>query len=608
MERGWERYQRQLGLVYQQRVASLRALLVGDDPCLTYVLTNLALLGAGSLEDGCLLIISDRQGTSVTHEDISHQCLLMRDDVGGDYADAIRLRLGEVNPDVRCEFVPRATPGRAPDVVLLLGADPTWDDPRPPRVYGRTGRVAFAFGSQPAALLRAIQSPQQANILTAPLASALGAFVAQEVLRVCRLLRPYPIERFWLTANIRLSPGVTPPDPPRLNAAGTPMASIPNQSPELLSGEARGLLYRAVIPFGADLTRILWGATIVDAPAPVGLSAPRELVYYSPFTCWRPAQTPAEFASAPDGVNIPPLPRTLSGQRLVIGGAGGLGSWLITTLAASPLQDSHLLVIESDRRVERHNLNRQVLYRAGHLGAPKSVAVQAAVRAHNPELHVETNATHVTWRDRSWLLEAIRGANAVLTTFDNYASRYLMGLAAAKLDVPLVNAGSLVFNGDVELLRPGKEGCIECIWESEDGAGAAAARRGATEGQSCTREDDEVGQIGTAIVTTNAIAGSLQALVLLAHLATVGQHVDAIDHKLQVWGQENVLARCRLPELLGRSTCPIHCQRTNHAEHMERYSDEGDRAQTSRLPARRRPFGFWLDRQPRKEDKDEHSN
>jgi hypothetical protein len=171
-------------------------------------------------------------------------------------------------------------------------------------------------------------------------------------------------------------------------------------------------------------------------------------------------------------------------------------------------------------------------------------------------------------------------ADAALTTFDNFAARYLLGLAATQARIPLINGGSSVFTGDVELIRPEYEGCIECQWEAEDGPVAAAQRRTQVEGQSCTREDDSVGQIGTAIVTTNAVIGAMQALLLLAHLATPDAPPHDIEHKAQYWGQQNLLARCRLPIQLNAVRCPSHGARTSHGDHVARYL----RAETPEAP------------------------
>ena len=135
--------------------------------------------------------------------------------------------------------------------------------------------------------------------------------------------------------------------------------------------------------------------------------------------------------------------------------------------------------------------------------------------------------------DRQQLYPLFEQADMVFTTFDNFAARYVLGLAVAQAHVPLVNSGALTFEGDVELLRVDQEGCIECLWESEDGAGRAAERREHRDGVSCSREDQEVADIGTAIVTTNAIVGSLQAIVGLTLLAAPDASPESIDHNIR---------------------------------------------------------------------------
>ena len=577
MDYMWERYQRQLGLVYQERLGRLRVLFVGDDPALSSALICFALLGAGASGDGGLLIFRRPRAAEVTPADVQAQCLLTTEDVGDDYEFALQDRLMSVNRDARCAFVSDETIGVPPDLVIVLGSAGPWRGPGRRVIYARTGAVALAFGQASTCLIRAVCDAGEPNILTAALASLLGALLAQEALRICDLLRPIPIERFWLTANLRLSPTARLAQAPITTLGGFSTGGMPDMlaGDDGRAGADRGQVFRAVLPFQHDLTRLLWAAFAFDMPtAPDRHSHPaHDMFFYSPYARWRAPTSTEEAVAYPDGVNAPEVPRTARSRHLLIGGAGGLGSWLLMALAASPLAAA-ITIIESDAAVERHNLNRQILYRERDVGRPKGEAIAAAVRAINPTLHIAIDTEHLTWDRRRRLDPLLMETDLVFTGFDNFAARDVLGVAAACAGVPLVNGGALVFDGNVELLRPEREGCIECCWEAEAGLAAAAAMRQSEEHASCTREDNLVGEIGTAIVTTNAIVGSLQALIGLAALAAPTLAPDYLDHKVQVYARDNVLARCRVPRLAADGRCFIHQHRPTHADHLLRYLAE----------------------------------
>ena len=166
MEYGWERYQRQLGLVYQERIARLRVLFVGDDPALSSALVCFALLGAGTIQNGALCICRRPRDLNVTPRDVEAQSLLKTEDIGKDYELWLQHRLAEVNRDVRSEVVEPTAIGTMPDVVIVLGNSDTWHGPGERVIYGRTGRVALAMGSGEARHLRSIRDIGQTNILT----------------------------------------------------------------------------------------------------------------------------------------------------------------------------------------------------------------------------------------------------------------------------------------------------------------------------------------------------------------------------------------------------------------------------------------------------------
>ncbi len=104
--------------------------------------------------------------------------------------------------------------------------------------------------------------------------------------------------------------------------------------------------------------------------------------------------------------------------RLVICGAGALGSHLVDNLVRHGVK---LLTVIDQDRVEQHNIGTQV-YDQGDIGAYKADVLRArCFRAAGVE--IEAVAKPLTDKNIARLL---RGADLVVDTFDNSASRRLV--------------------------------------------------------------------------------------------------------------------------------------------------------------------------------------
>jgi molybdopterin/thiamine biosynthesis adenylyltransferase len=151
--------------------------------------------------------------------------------------------------------------------------------------------------------------------------------------------------------------------------------------------------------------------------------------------------------------------RRLKDSRVVIVGAGGIGSAVIPALAAAGVG---LLTIIDDGIVERSNLQRQTIFRDGQLGQPKAVLAAEFARPHNP--HIEATAVQTRLGSGN-VQELIAGNDLILDGSDNFATRLAVGDAATRLHIPLVSAAAVQFQGQVGLFRgwePDKP-CYRCF-------------------------------------------------------------------------------------------------------------------------------------------------
>ncbi|MFW9252953.1 ThiF family adenylyltransferase [Corynebacterium amycolatum] len=141
--------------------------------------------------------------------------------------------------------------------------------------------------------------------------------------------------------------------------------------------------------------------------------------------------------------------RTLRASRVLVVGAGGLGSPALLYLAGAGV--GHITIIDDDV-VDESNLQRQVIHRESDIGRPKAESAADAVR----RLDSEASVTAIVDRlsvDNAEKLFATH--DVVLDGADNFATRYLSSDAAELTGTPLVWATILQFAGQLSVFWPG---------------------------------------------------------------------------------------------------------------------------------------------------------
>ena len=151
--------------------------------------------------------------------------------------------------------------------------------------------------------------------------------------------------------------------------------------------------------------------------------------------------------------------RALREARVLVVGAGGLGSPVIQSLAAAGV--GTIGIIDADV-VEVANLQRQAIHTTASVGMPKVFSAAGAVAAQNP---------HVTVRPYHRRLSAdIAGTlfadyDLILDGSDNFETRYLVNRVAAGLGKPLIAGALTQWEGQVSLYDPARGGaCYECVF------------------------------------------------------------------------------------------------------------------------------------------------
>lgn len=161
----------------------------------------------------------------------------------------------------------------------------------------------------------------------------------------------------------------------------------------------------------------------------------------------------------------------LLASRVVIVGAGGLGSPAAFYLAAAGVGQ---IALVDDDRVERSNLQRQILHVDAAVGTSKVASARERLLALNPRIAIDAIDARVAPDNVESLL---RGADVVIDGSDNFATRYLVDAACLRLGLPLVYGAVERFTGQVSVFDAGRQRgrapCYRCLFPEPPGADAA---------------------------------------------------------------------------------------------------------------------------------------
>jgi adenylyltransferase/sulfurtransferase len=200
----------------------------------------------------------------------------------------------------------------------------------------------------------------------------------------------------------------------------------------------------------------------------------------------------------------------LKAARVLVVGAGGLGSPLLLYLAAAGI--GTIGVIDDDV-VDLSNLQRQVAHTTNRIGVAKVASAAEAVIAINPDLKVEAHAQRLT-ADNA--LDLIRRYDIVCDGTDNFATRFLVADACVLAKRTLVSAAVLRFEGQLSVFKPHAGGpCYRCLYSEPPPPGTVPT---------CS----EAGVLGAV----TGVMGTLQATEVLKEILGIG---DTLSGQLLVW-------------------------------------------------------------------------
>lgn len=224
-----------------------------------------------------------------------------------------------------------------------------------------------------------------------------------------------------------------------------------------------------------------------------------------------------------------PGQKALKNARVLVIGAGGLGSPALLYLAAAGV--GCIGIMDADV-VDASNLQRQIIHKDKGIGLAKVQSAREAILALNP---------YVTVRPYQRRFDADTAAvlqdyDLVLDGSDNFDTRYLVNKMAAQAGIPLISAAITQWEGQISLYDPAHGmPCYECIFPDRPAPGLVPT---------CA-------EAGVAAPLPGVI-GAMMAMEAVKHITQAGL---TLRGRLLI--HDALYAETRVIEITRRSDCPV---------------------------------------------------
>tara|TARA_R110001583_G_scaffold69129_3_gene196194 strand:- start:1153 stop:1917 length:765 start_codon:yes stop_codon:yes gene_type:complete len=204
-----------------------------------------------------------------------------------------------------------------------------------------------------------------------------------------------------------------------------------------------------------------------------------------------------------------------NGKVLIIG-MGGLGSPAALYLAAAGVGS---IVIADFDCLDLSNLQRQIAYKTGDIGADKVALMKQRLEQLNPEIRVRSINYEM---DKEQLLMELMMTHLVLDCTDNMESRQMINEACVQAKVPHIVGAAIRFEGQLMFFdhKDPESACYHCLFPDNE-----------EQALNCSNS----GVLGPVVGTI----GTLQALEAIKHItgfpSAVKNKLKLFDGKTLEW-------------------------------------------------------------------------
>ena len=152
----------------------------------------------------------------------------------------------------------------------------------------------------------------------------------------------------------------------------------------------------------------------------------------------------------------------LRNARVLIFGAGGVGTNLVQNIAASGI--GHIGLIDNDI-IEPRNLSIQILYNEEVIGRYKVDVCKEWVNKYDSSIDIKTYNLRLD--ENNWQ-DIVKDYDILLDAFDTSKSVTLINKISVLTEKPLVHAGTINDIGTIWTTIPKKTPCLQCMDDYED--------------------------------------------------------------------------------------------------------------------------------------------
>lgn len=204
--------------------------------------------------------------------------------------------------------------------------------------------------------------------------------------------------------------------------------------------------------------------------------------------------------------------KKLLGAKVLVVGAGGLGSPLLLYLAAAGVGT---LGIVDDDVVDLSNLQRQIAHKTADIDRAKVESAQASIERINSDIKVIPYQTRLNGDNAQ---DVLADFDLVADGTDNFETRYLLNDSCYFMQKPLVSGAMLQFEGQISTFKAYEEGnnpCYRCVFPVSPPPDIA-------------RTCGEAGVLGALA----GVIGSIQAIEIIKEILGIG---DSLSGRLLLY-------------------------------------------------------------------------
>jgi adenylyltransferase/sulfurtransferase len=148
----------------------------------------------------------------------------------------------------------------------------------------------------------------------------------------------------------------------------------------------------------------------------------------------------------------------LKKAKVLVAGAGGLGSPALTYLAAAGVGTIGIADFDT---VALSNLNRQTIHFTEDEGRKKTDSAAEKLLKMNPELTIIKHNLRI---DIDTVEDLVQGYDVVIDATDNFPVRYLLSDCCYFLKIPIIEGAAIMYDGILMTIIPDKTPCYRCLY------------------------------------------------------------------------------------------------------------------------------------------------